>query len=204
MFISLNRWIRARRQTSAVQSQTQGFTLMELMVVVAITGILGSIAAPSWLRFWDAQRAKGAQEEIYLGMRDTQAKAIRTNRRWRMAFRSNLQGASQWSNFPVDSLSPSSEPDATTQTWHSLSNNIKIDKDETTLRQSNGSWLVDFNHRGAVHGQLGRLTVIAADRPASRRCVIVSTLGGALREGSSVLAPAAAPATAPATVRQCD
>jgi Tfp pilus assembly protein FimT len=169
---------------------------MELMVVVAITGILGAIAAPSWLRFWDAQRAKGAQEEVYLGMRDTQVKAIRTNRRWRMAFRSNLQGASQWSNFPVDSMSPSSEPDAQTQTWHSLSNNIKIDKEETTLRWTGSLWLVDFNHRGAVHGQLGRLTVIAADRPASRRCVIVSTLGGALREGASVPASDA--------LRKCD
>ncbi len=203
MFIVLNRWIRARRQ---VQSASQGFSLLELMVVVSITGILGSIAAPSWSRFWDVQRSKGAQEEIYLGMRDTQAKAIRTNRRWRMAFRSNPQGGGQWSNYPVDSMNPSALADPKTLTWHPLSNGVKIDEPETTLRKVTGvgPWLVDFNHRGAVHGQLGRLTVIAADRPASRRCVIVSTLGGALREGSSVLASATAPATAPATVRQCD
>jgi prepilin-type N-terminal cleavage/methylation domain-containing protein len=188
MFIPLNRWIRSRRQTSsAAQSQPQGFTLMELMVVLAIAGILGAIAAPSWLRFWDAQRAKGAQEEVYLGMRQTQSSAIRTNRRWRMAFRPNPQGgSSQWSNYPVDSMDPSVQPNAQTLTWHPLSNGIKIDENETTLRKATGLWLVDFNHRGAVHGQLGRLTVIAADRPASRRCVIVSTLGGALREGVSV------------------
>jgi prepilin-type N-terminal cleavage/methylation domain-containing protein len=204
MFIPLNRRLRAQRPTSSAQTQQQGFTLMELMVVVAITGILGAIAAPSWLQFWDAQRAKGAQEEVYLGMRQTQSSAIRTNRRWRMAFQVNSQGGGQWSNYPVDAIDPSTLPNTQTLTWHPLSNGVKIDQKETTLRESNGSWLVDFNHRGAVHGQLGRLTVIAADRPASRRCVIVSTLGGALREGSSVLAPAAAPATAPPTVRQCD
>lgn len=159
---------------------------MELMVVVAITGILGSIAAPSWQRTWDAQRAKGAQAEIYLGMRQTQSNAIRTNRRWRMAFRSNPQGGDQWSNYPVDSMAPSDQPDAQTLTWHPLSNGVKIDQEETTLRKAMNVWLVDFNHRGAVHGQLGRLTVTAADRPASRRCVIVSTLGGALREGVSI------------------
>jgi prepilin-type N-terminal cleavage/methylation domain-containing protein len=156
MFISLNRLIRARRQTSAVQSQTQGFTLMELMVVVAITGILGAIAAPSWLRFWDAQRAKGAQEEVYLGMRDTQVKAIRTNRRWRMAFQVNSQGGGQWSNYPVDSIDPSVQADAKTLTWHPLSNGIKIDENETTLRKATGPLCDRLDPRWRVaRGRIG-------------------------------------------------
>jgi prepilin-type N-terminal cleavage/methylation domain-containing protein len=190
-------WPWRRRPPLPVRASQQGFTLMELIVVVAIAGILGTIAAPSWVQFWDAQRARGAQDEAYLSIRQTQSNAIRTNRRWRIAFRNNLEnGTGQWSTYPIESSESSAQPPASQLRWQTLANRVKIDQQETTLRTANGVWIVDFNQRGAVHGQLGRVTVIAGDRPTSRRCVIVSTLGGALREGHAVQAPA--------DQRQCD
>lgn len=194
---NLLRLLRLQRSAQSNRSYQRGFTLMELMVVIALAGIMGTIATPSWLRFWDTQRAKGAQQQAFLAIRQAQSTAIRTNRRWRVAFRNSPQAGSQWSYYPVDSAAPSTQPNANSLRWQPLSNDIQIDAPETTLRKSHdGTWFAEFNHRGGVHGQLGRVTMIAADRPSSRRCIIVSTLGGSLREGTAVLAPS--------NPRQCD
>lgn len=46
-------------------SSTAGFTLVELMVVVAIVAIIAAIAVPSFNDFVAKNRVKGAAEEIY-------------------------------------------------------------------------------------------------------------------------------------------
>jgi len=42
-------------------SSESGFTLIEVLVVVIIVGILGSIAAPGWLSFLERQRANSVK-----------------------------------------------------------------------------------------------------------------------------------------------
>ena len=54
--------IRSRGATGYGQ---RGFTLVELMVVVAIVGIIAALAAPSFNDFIVKNRVKGAAEEVY-------------------------------------------------------------------------------------------------------------------------------------------
>ena len=56
-----------------------GFTLVELMVVVAIAAILAGVAAPSFSKAIASQRAKSAGTDVYLALLKARSEAIKRN-----------------------------------------------------------------------------------------------------------------------------
>jgi len=56
-----------------------GFTLMELMVAVAIIGILAALAAPSFNKMLDRNRLKGAAEGLFNDLQLARTEAIKRN-----------------------------------------------------------------------------------------------------------------------------
>lgn len=157
-------------------SSIRGFTLLELMIVVVIVGVLMAIAAPGWNNFKNRQALNIAQQEVLGAMRESQKKAIHHRRKWQTSFREN-QGRVQWVTHPVGDV-PADDH------WHNLPRDVKLDK-ETTLRRAKGVRRVQFDHRGNVNGQLGRLTLSPKDGGSLKRCIVVSTLLGTIRSGEN-------------------
>lgn len=56
-----------------------GLTLIELMVAIAILAILATVAAPSFTRYFAAQRVKGAAEEIYADLQFARMESVQRN-----------------------------------------------------------------------------------------------------------------------------
>ncbi|BCS99262.1 hypothetical protein DSLASN_48940 [Desulfoluna limicola] len=55
----------------------RGFTLLELMVAVALIAIVASVAVPSWREFVANRRTAGASREILNALQHTRMKAIK-------------------------------------------------------------------------------------------------------------------------------
>lgn len=158
------------------RSPITGFTLYELLVVIAVMGILVAIVTSGWVEFHDKRRLGTAQNQIYQILRQAQFEAKRHHLHWQASFQ-NIGGQGQLAIHSVNTLPLDAD-------WIPLPDGVQIDVDETTLRQDNGFYEVQFNSRGHVNGQLGRVTVRVAGASRLRRCVFVSTLIGGLREAS--------------------
>jgi len=179
---------------------TGGFTLIEVLVVVAMIGILSAIGVPSWLAFTNSQRLNTARDQVYLAMKEAQSNAKRDKLTWQASFREGEvdgQPVTQWA-VHLASVSPHEAP------WQNLDPSVRIvdtdidsrDRNETTFYRyssgvNEGVWRVRFNYHGHPNSvrDLGRLTLASRNSdPTNRnrklRCVYLSTLLGSMRTSS--------------------
>jgi prepilin-type N-terminal cleavage/methylation domain-containing protein len=166
--------LRFKAPRLLIRGYTQGFTLPEIAIVVALIGILAAIAFPSWTAYFRSFHLNIAHDQAYQAIRDAQSSARRSRVPWQASFQ-DRNGVVRWAIHPA-----SAAPE--TATWNSFDSSVKIDP-ETTLRTSGTVHLVQFDEDGNVNGQLGRLTLSSRAGGATKRCVIVSTLIGAVRSG---------------------
>jgi type II secretory pathway pseudopilin PulG len=182
--------MRGNRQytNKTASCSTAGFTVLELIILVTMTGIVSAIALPNWIAFVERQHLNTAQSKVYQAMQEAKSNATRDKLTWQASFRQvpvDGKEVVQWSVHRA-SITPSAE------SWHNLEANVRLD-DETSLPNSANGRRVRFNYSGCPVYQLndecgqttilskGRITLSSAKGGKAKRCVIVSTLLGALR-----------------------
>ena len=89
------------RNNGYVNQRSAGFTLLELMLVIAIMALLVSVAAPSWRSFIASQHHSIAVNELIAALRFTRSEAIKSGQRVTACTRigtAQTCGGEQWSN----------------------------------------------------------------------------------------------------------
>ncbi len=69
----------AKRTTSPTRHRQRGFTLLELMMVVAIFGIITMMAVPAFQQMIESERVRTISQDLYSDLVLARSEAIKTN-----------------------------------------------------------------------------------------------------------------------------
>ena len=166
-----------------VQPEENGFTLLEVLVVVLIVGSLATVAAISWDTFVSLQALRNAENLLYNALHEAKSNAVRDSINWQVSFREK-DNVSQFAIHPTERSPVAAD-------WRDLNTRVRIidtdinpkDLNYTTFyyNKKTGEYRMQFNHHGNANGQLGKITVGLRRGGGAVRCVRVSTLIGAMR-----------------------
>ena len=191
--------------SSKLSANNSGFTLIEVLVVIAMVGILSAIAAPSWLGFVARQKLNKANDTVFAALQEAQREAKNKKVSYSVSFKIDSTDKATKIAVHRDSIAASSVDD---KWWKSIGEGLEIKSNQflvgTNLKdeksQGNGNTIkllsgtktktIAFDYAGTLprDAELPLKIVLATPKTTNnskpsnlKRCVIVETFIGGIR-----------------------
>lgn len=149
----------------------QGFTLIEVMIVIAVFGIMTAIGIPAFMKLLPGMRLNGSARDIFVTMNLTRMQAVAKNSIGNIKFNSDTTYTA-WIDNPllgtkyaldgngVDTLIKN----GTTETGVTISHNIPYNT-------------FAYNSRGLPSGTSAASTITLTDSGGAAKAVVINALG---------------------------
>ncbi|MEP6941608.1 MAG: GspH/FimT family pseudopilin [Betaproteobacteria bacterium] len=125
---------RMRRAVGARHMRLGGFTVVEMLVVVAIFGILATTAAPSFSSLISSKRADAAATDLYVALVESRSEATKRNASATLAPKS---GGWQY-GWQMSVVDPNNSANTLTLGDHPAASNVTVTGPDTVVYQSSG------------------------------------------------------------------
>jgi prepilin-type N-terminal cleavage/methylation domain-containing protein len=157
-----------------------GFTLIEMLVVMAIVGVLAAIVGPTWLGSLNRQRLSQSQNQVFRAIKTAQSNAKRDKVDWRTSFRASPTDGTAQIAIHKDIVP------LTGVTWEPVVSNVRLHTLGLTAIGSqpttcSPACFLKFDAKGQPSGTLGKVTLAYGSQTGPRACVVISTLIGGMR-----------------------
>jgi type IV fimbrial biogenesis protein FimT len=146
-------------------SSNKGFTLLELMVAIAIIAIMATITIPGWLSWRDSARVKGAANSLKADFERAKLRAVRENSNVCVLFTGNT-AYQVFTDPDEDSILGAGEDTIADRT---------LPEGVTITDNTFSSSRMSFNARGIPDGSAGTITLTSTG--GQRYDVVVSMFG---------------------------
>ncbi|MEX6778056.1 pilus assembly FimT family protein [Limnospira fusiformis] len=167
-----------------------GFTIIEILVVVLMVGIVGAIAAPTWIMFANRQKVRTVNDRVFNAIQRAQSQAQLTSLGHSLEFGEH-GGIPAYRIY----LTSKGRPSDNNAGWQTLDVNGEINEGQITLRvippEQDSREELEFDHLGVVLNTIKEgdpfsfwVVVSSADNSVTH-CVAVRTrlLSTQRREG---------------------
>lgn len=145
---------------SNARKNSEGFTLIETLIIVVIVGILSAIAAPSFLGLFGRNKVDNALNQARGALQECQREAIRKSKSYTVT---------------LNTTNKTVTGDCLVTGSRNFNSGVNVQANETSFQ---------FSYRGTITlADAGTVVLSTLDDPNKKKCLVISAPLGIMRTG---------------------